>query len=190
MIFTFGDTFNKPSSGGNNDFDVVTTVSNIKGNAIPTIYGHGYVMLKKVSGSTADILEVYIDGNTSAFYVSTVFYPLTFFFQNKIEFKGGNSNSIFMYQTILSSETIDNKYNITQGLTGITPVTLYGKGKVVISVGTIDLTLSFSVDGGNTVETPVFSSALFEISFTKSITFRVVSLSDNYYFRYIAYTEI
>ena len=176
------DTFSPFKSG--NEYNVITTVNS---GTLSTISGHGYITLTRLSGSNTT-LNIVIDDNSTEFFLYDDSKQVTLFFQKKIQFSGNAIGNTYLYQTVLSGETIDNKYSITQGDVTGTSTYLYGKGKVVLSSKGLNTNVTFSIDGNNSTSVTVYRGVVFELWFNQTIELKATSV--NYPLSYIAYVEV
>ena len=176
------DTFYPFKSG--NEYNVITTVNS---GTLSTISGHGYITLTRLSGSNTT-LNIVIDDNSAEFFLYDDSKQITLFFQKKIQFSGNAVGNTYLYQTVLSGETIDNKYSITQGDVTGTSTYLYGKGKVVLSSKGLNTNVTFSIDGNNSTSVTVYRGVVFELWFNQTIELKAGSV--NYPLSYIAYVEL
>lgn len=194
------DTFNPFKSGGGNEspFTVLNTVINAKGNELPTIYGNGYITIRRTNATSSggDGLVAYIDDNTSPFpitsyndsYVTGGFYKL--YFQKSIRFGGGISTNFYFYQTQLSDTQLEDKYNIVQGATSDTDyITINGKGKILICTKTFTTVLYYKIDDKPENELYFYGYQYMEFNFNESFRFKS-QRGGSYTLYYIAYTEI
>ena len=190
MIFNFNSKTEITHSFDESMFTQLTTMENVAASALTTIYGNGYITLKKRDGTDAKSISVYIDGNTTPFTVAmqgggnTVGNVLRFYFQESIRFEP-YSNHTFFCQTLLASEELPKRYNITQGIiTKNAELSLVGKGKIIIASATIGTTYSATVDG-KTVAVDLNAQHCVDIYFTESFKCKT-----SYDLNYVAYVEI
>ena len=187
------DTFNPFKSGGE-EYTNLTTVLSVAGDKLPTIYGSGYITLRRTDvNNSGNILDVYIDGNTEPFNVSIDITQygvrgdfLRFYFQESIRFDRAPSYTSFFYQTLLSDKPLNKKYKITQGKTsGSEYITITGKGKILLSPAGNPV-VDYSLDGSTEQTLKFYGYQCMEFMFNKSFKFK----SNTYMSYYIAYTEI
>ena len=187
------DTFSPFKSGGSDSvYTNLTTVASITGDKLPTIYGSGYIILKRIGGTVSTTLNVFIDGNVQKFplystvinnNVDGVFWRL--YFQESISFSLGNQNDTYFYQTLLADNLVDKKYNITQGVTTNTDyITITGKGKILISFTSL-ATMRYMLDSD--VENRIVSDQYMEFTFENKFVFSATLSTHLLY--YIAYIE-
>lgn len=194
------DTFNPFKSGGGNEspYTVLNTVINAKGNELPTIYGNGFITIRRTSASSngADNLVAYIDDNTSPFpiasyndsYVRGGYYKL--YFKKSIRFSGGISTNFYFYQTQLSASELEDKCNIVQGVTSDDEyITISGKGKILICAMTFTTVLYYKIDDMPENELYFHGYQHMEFNFNKGFKFKS-QRGSSYKLYYIAYTEI
>ena len=190
------DTFNpfKSDPVSEDIYTNLTTVRSYAGDSLPTITGNGYITLRRTAGSGASALNVFIDGNTKAFTISSLaennsvqggFW--TFFFQKSIRFTGEGSESYF-YQTLLADGAVGDKYTITQNMTTTTDyTTITGKGKILISPAGGGRTMDYSIDGVSEVSFKFHGYQYMEFMFNKSFKFKPDYINNTLY--YIVYLE-
>ena len=196
MIFNFNSKTEITHSFDDNVFTKLTTVVE-KSGSIGTINGTGYIILRKTWGNNNNTIQVYIDGNTTAFYlmptesggVQDGYYR--FYFQKSIRFAGSLSEHEYFYQTLLTETPVADKYVITQGSkTGDTYLTFTGKGKVLLSGGDFSSMVYFKVDGGSEKSIAAADTQGLELWFTKSIAFKASGSGTSYPLYYILYLEV
>ncbi len=190
------DTFSPFSSGGG-EFTKLTTKVDLAGNSLGTIYGNGYIILRKTWGNDNYDLDVYVDDNTEAFKLMPTevgslqggYYR--FYFQEKIRFGGDLSDHEYFYQTLLSETVLPKKYNITQGSKlGEDYLTFTGKGKILFSCLDVTSSIYFKIDGGEEQTMPMSSTQYSEYWFTKSISFKRMNTGALYPLYYLLYLEV
>ena len=191
------DTFSPFKSGGKGDdiYTNLTTVASITGDKLPTIYGSGYITIRRIRNvDTVSRVNVYIDGNTEPFLMENRFNNgiqgdfYKFFFQESIRFDNGKVDDVYFYQTLLADELIEKKYNITQGLASPNAdyITIAGKGKILVCPTATSQNLKYTIDG-ETEQSIIFHGWQYmEYLFNESFKFKN-SYSN---LHYIAYTEI
>lgn len=132
--------FNKP-----NAYTTLTSVEGVRSNTLGSYEGCGYITLQKISGTAAEEIHVYIDGNTLPFTINGVGVH-QFYFTQSIRFTGGSTN--MYYVQLLLSDKAESDYKIIQSVNvGATGLNYEGKGKIQISpIG--DVTMFFVVDDG------------------------------------------
>ena len=199
------DTFSPFKSGcssdsdSDSDYTVLTTVNSITGDKLPTIYGCGYMILRRTSSpdGLSNIINVFIDSNSQSFpignltqYTSIYGDYWKFYFQEGISFSNGKSGETYFYQTLLADSPVDKKYNIIQGVTVNTDfTTITGKGKILLSTGTQTATMTYRVDNASIDNSIKFNQyRCMEIMFNESIAFKTTYVSYPIY--YIAYIEL
>ena len=188
MIFNFSNTVSQ--SFNQDDFNQLTTVENIAAKDLTTIYGNGYITLKKTDGPDAQYLKVYVDNNTEPFKVAmhgggnTLSNYLRLYFEDNIRFEPFSTQS-FYYQTLLSDKPLPKRYNITQGaISKTTELSLQGKGRIIIAHNIIGTTYPVTIDG-QLVNIQLNAQFYTEIYFMKSF-----KCTSEYELNYIAYVEI
>ena len=195
------DTFSPFRSGGSSDdvYTNLTTVNSITGDKLPTIYGCGYMILRRTSSpdGLSNIINVFIDSNSQSFpignltqYTSIYGDYWKFYFQEGISFSNGKSGETYFYQTLLADSPVDKKYNIIEGVTVNTDfTTITGKGKILLSTGTQTATMTYRVDNASIDNSIKFNQyRCMEIMFNESIAFKTTYVSYPIY--YIAYIEL
>ena len=190
MIFNFNSKTEITHAFDESMFTQLTTMANVTASNLKTIYGNGFVTLKKRDGTDAKDLLVYIDGNTTPFAVTmqgggnTVGNVLRLYFQESIRFEP-YSNHTFFCQTLLADVVLPKKYNITQGVIAKNvEFSLVGKGKIIIANDVVGTTYSATIDG-QTIAVDLNAQHCVDIYFTKSFKCKT-----GYELNYIAYVEI
>ena len=195
MIFNFNNDVNITHSFDDSVFNQLTTVPAITGDKLPTIYGSGYITIKRISstGAAVDQVNAYIDDNTQPFKISSAVNSglrgdlYTLFFQKSIRFENGISADTYFYQTLLADELIDDKYKITQGTTYKTDYTTFtGKGKIVIASYNSAPTMQYSVDNLSEQVYAFNRSQCMVYMFNENFKFKSIN---EYLLYYIAYVE-
>lgn len=194
MIFNFNSKTEITHSFDESDFNQLTTVSGVTGDKLPTITGCGYMMLRRVAGSSTGTLDVYIDGNTQPFKLSTEYnYGIAgdfykFYFQESIRFSNGLSTHTYLYQTLLAEKTVDKRYNIAQDIiTNTNYINMSGRGKVLVSPAERGTTFYYSIDNGTEYSLSFRGNQYIELMFNESIKFKSEYGTTALY--YIAYLE-
>ena len=190
MIFNYSNDINITQSFDESMFTELTTMANVAAKDLKTIYGNGYITLKKREGTDAKSLLVYIDGNTTPFTITmqgggnTVGNVLRLYFQESIRFEP-YSNHTFYCQTLLASEELPKRYNITQGVIAKNvEFSLVGKGKIIVVNSSVGTTYSATIDG-ETIAVDLNAQHCVDIFFTKSFKCKT-----GYELNYVAYVEI
>ena len=185
------DTFSPfKSGGGDEDFNVLTTKTGISGLDLGTIYGNGYLVLRKTWGTDGQTLSIYIDGNTSPFTVkmygesSGTANVLRFYFQESIRFVPNNNHQYF-YQTLLTNKVLPKRYSIIQGVNekGVA-FSFTGKGKIILCSEVTGAKYTAVMDG-ESFEIPLNGQHCMDLYFTKSF-----KCTSGYTLYYVAYLEI
>ena len=186
MIFNFNSDVTY--SFKQDDFNVLDTKSDVASSNLKTIYGNGYIILCKVSGSSGQALSVYIDGNTKPFTLTLVGGSgnsnnyVRFYFQESIRFEPYSSHS-FYYQTLLADKELPKRYDIIQGSNESgNGISFEGKGKVILANGSLGLYYPIEVDG-KLVSIPTNANQYIDIFFTKS--FKCITSTAFYYIVYL-----
>jgi len=192
------DTFSPFKSGGGNEFNILTTVSPVAGDKLPTIEGNGYIVIRRMpsASNATDNIQVFIDGNTIGFMAKSYFNSAIhngyykFYFQKSVSFTGGRTNDLYSYQTLLADKPLEDKYVITQGKTsGTNYTTITGRGEILISNFASASTIYYKVDDNEEVAFTYYYYDCLDLYFNNSITFKSHS-GDQYPFYYIAYREL
>jgi hypothetical protein len=190
MIFNFNSKTVITHAFDESVFTELTTVENIAAADLTTIYGNGYITLKKTGGPDAQYLKVYIDGNTTPFTISmhgggnSLSNYLRIYFQESIRFEPFSTHT-FYYQTLLANVELPKKYNITQGaISKTTELSLQGRGKIIISHDILGTTYPVTVDG-QLINMQLTSQFYTDIYFNESF-----KCTSEYELNYIAYVEI
>ena len=196
MIFNYSSDITVTHSFDEGDFNQLTTVTNVTGDKLPTIYGSGYITLRRIGVGYSGILNVFIDDNTVPFtvYINSTEYGvkgdfLRFYFQEKISFSGGLSSEAYFYQTLLADKPVNKKYNIIQGkATDTEYITVNGKGKILVSPTYGNPAMFFHLDGGDMQTLIFYGYQYMEYQFNNSFKFKASTTTYPLY--YIIYTEI
>ena len=184
------DTFSPFNAGGDEDFNVLTTMDGVSGLDLKTIYGNGYLVLRKTSGTDGQTLSIYIDGNTSPFTIKmnggsgVTANVLRFYFQESIRFVP-NSNHLYFYQTLLTNKVLPKRYNIIQGVNekGV-EFSFTGKGKIIICNDVSSSKYTAVIDG-ESFEVALNAQHCMDLYFTESF-----KCTCGYTLYYVVYLEI
>ena len=190
MIFNFNTKTEITHAFDESVFTQLTTVENVAAANLKTIYGNGYIILKKTGGPDAQNLKVYIDGNTTPFTIAmhgggnSLSNYLRLYFQESIRFEPFSTHT-FYYQTLLTDMVLPKKYNVIQGvISKTTELSLQGRGKIIIAHNIIGTTYPVTIDG-QLVNVQLNSQFYTDLLFNESL-----KCTSEYELNYIAYVEI
>lgn len=188
MIFNFNTKTEITHSFEESDFNQLTTVSGVTGDNLQTIYGNGYIILRKTAGTDAQPLSVYIDGNTQPFTVpiqgatNVIGNTLRLYFQESIRFTAYYDN-VFYYQTLLTDKEIPKRYDIIQGASvADKEFSFTGRGKIIMRNGNLGISHKVEIDG-KSMYVQSNANHYIDILFTES--FKCTSSQSLHYIAYI-----
>lgn len=179
------DTFHPFNAG--NKYTQLRTIDGVGGDELPELTGSGYFTITRAWGNTsADEINIYIDGNTVPFTIDGLSCQ-TFMFNSGVRFSGGIPDNGY-YLQILTSETAESDYKITQAATvGTTVLTFEGKGKAVFTPMFGDITLYFSLDGSFLSILPVKANKPVWLTFHERLAFSCANEEE--WVQFITYVE-
>lgn len=178
------DTFSPFSTGGGSEYNNFSTVRAVSGDKIGTIYGRGFISIKRISIKTMAILDVYIDGSEKFFVLRGNQFAY-FYFNESIRFESGEPNDVYFYQLRLTNNN-SPAYQVTQGIAPYQEKASFnGKGKALIVAEAGGVIISTTLDDSSVFYVETEAYQIVTIEFEKNISFMA---STNLY--YIVYTEL